>query len=785
MKAHLLSLLLVSLLLLCGKASAQSKVLYDQSRLETIAISSFTNPELSRLVQELGRDNHHRSGKLVLPVQFELQEKITRDGDQLLLAASIKNVQVREQVFFQDFDVADALTPSVVHAKVELLGKEDKVLQVFDVSGKAIKYDVATFLVQTSVKDTSAFTGFKLRVVERKLGFSGENQTALQTRLSLINRYYAADARLAQLTRELQTINPNDLDRLELQMTRLTDLERELDHLYDNRLDRELELNRRDPVQLRRRVKDLNYAFKERRVALDQMWARLPEIYYNRGLELAMNGNAGGGREFFERSLKANPAFAPAHLQIARLDFKAGFLKEAGQRTRDLLNRMQVDPETYRFGQELALDIQNEYVHNGESFNNQGKYSQALQQFEEARDFCRGISSLKCRPDLWEEGIAFAKNGIYDNLLQDGKQALHQKNLAQAEKLAKEAQKYARNNKTAIDSDAAATSLLRDVQQQVYQGLMADGRKALQQKQYNAALQAFDKGKNLASDFGLAPQSDADQLLRQAARPVIMEKIAEGQLQANANKLPQARSSAAEVTNLQIRYGLVNDKELDGKFRTLSQGIFSQECANAQAEYDQHYQQALQLSSERKFAQAAAELDKALASSKGNGGCAISSATAEVELTRIDAPAHYQELLQKTNAFISQNNMGSAVKVYVEAVQHFEAAEVGRFGLGHESLLAFALDHENKAFIAEVAKYAATTGDATGAIDLVKRLVFKNYTKYNLNQLQEQIGEQLATVDAQANPKADYKQLANMYTGGSKDLKKLNKAYQKQFKKLT
>jgi tetratricopeptide (TPR) repeat protein len=785
MKAHLLSFFLVSLLLWSSQAGAQSKVLYEQNRLETLTLSSFENAELAAIATDLGKTNTHRSGKLLLPLEFDQQEKITREGDLLLLRVGVKNMRVREQVLYRDFDFADLLTPTVLFAKVQLLGKEDKILQTIEVSNKAIGQDGSSVLVQTSVRDTSGFDGFKLRVVEKKLSFSSDNRSAVQQRIAQIKRYYDTDARLAQLSRDLQTINPNDIDHLGQQIDRFKKMEHALHRLLDNRLDRELDLNRHDPIQLKRRGKDLENRFGERRLALDQMWARLPEIFYTRGLELAMNGNARAGREFFERSLQANPAFAPSHLQLARLDYKEGYLKEASQRTRELLNRMQVDPETHRFGQELALDIQNAYVRQGEQLNNQGKYRQALEQFEQARDFCRGISSLRCRSELWEEGIAFAKSGIYDNLLRDGRQALNQRNLGQAEKLAKEAQQYARTNKTAIDSDAAAVTLLREVQQQVYLNHMADGRGALQRSQFKAALQAFEQGKSLASDFNLTVQPDADHLLRQAARPVILEMIAQGQSQANANQLAQARTVAGQITNLQIRYGLINDKVLDGKFRDLSKGIFSQECANAQVAYDQHYQRSLQYSKERNFAQAAAELDLALASAKNNGGCAISPATAEVELTRIDAPAHYQELLQKANSLISQNNMSEAVKIYQEAGRHFEAREVSRFVMSHAPLLTYALGQENKGFAVEVAKHAAASGDATGAIALVKRLATLKYSTYNLNQLQEHIGEQLAIRDVQTNPKANYKAQAEAYTNGSKDLKKLRKAYEKKFKKLT
>ena len=96
-------------------------------------------------------------------------------------------------------------------------------------------------------------------------------------------------------------------------------------------------------------------------------------------------------------------------------------------------------------------------------------------------------------------------------------------------------------------------------------------------------------------------QADAVSLTRQAAKPVLLAKIGVAEQQAIGNLLAQARTAAGEVSAMQVKYGLVNDKELDVKFRGLSQRIFSQECQNAQTAYDQHYRTALQLSSEKKF----------------------------------------------------------------------------------------------------------------------------------------------------------------------------------------
>ncbi|WP_192823296.1 hypothetical protein [Rufibacter sp. LB8] len=782
MKARVLPFLLV--LLFWGEmAAGQSKVIYDQQRTENFTLRSSENPDLRQMAVELERTL--RSQQMALLVAAEWQERIARDGHQLKLEVSVKNVQVKERVFYQEFDFSQELTPTVVGGKVQLLGPEGKVLQTYDLGNKTLGKNGAAMVLQATFADTSAFAGFKLKVVESRLGFSTANRSAVKERVELVRRYYAADARLSLLARDLQTVNPNDLDRLAQHSERLRAMEAELSGLLSQHLTQELELNQRDPVQLRRRVRELDDRFKGRRVALDQMWARLPEIYYNRGLEMAVNGNARAGREFFERSLQANPAFAPSHLQLARLDLQAGYVKESALRTKDLLNRMQVDPETHRYAQELALDIQNTYVRHGEQLNNQGKFEQALAQFEQARDFCRGISSLRCRPELWERGMTFAVNGIYDDLLQDGKSALNQRNLAQAEKLAKQAQLYARNNKASIDSDAAAQNLMLDVQEQVYLSLMASGRKTLQAQKYAEALASFEKAKSVALDYKLTEQPEANTLVKQAAKPVILAQIADGQQEASANRLSKARTIANQVNSLQIKYNLVSDKELDAGFRALSQRIFSQECANAQASYDQLYQKALVFSNGKEFAKAAQELERAIAAAKENAGCAIPSATAEVELIRIDAPAHYQEQLQKVNNLVNQNKMAEAVQLYLQAGAEFEEDNVASFGLANESLVALALRHDNKGFIAEIARHLSANGNSVDAISLVRRLVALKYTKYNLNQLQEKIAEQLAIKDAQANPKADYKALANSYTGGAKELKTLNKAYQKKFKKLT
>ncbi|QHL88760.1 hypothetical protein GU926_15520 [Nibribacter ruber] len=784
MKARLHFLVFTALLLLSGQAMAQSKVIYDQKRHESVAISSIDNQTLARMAEELEMPSNRRT-RLLLPIEFEQQERITKSGGQITLSVQVRNVRVRDRVPYRGFDMAQAFDPSVMSAKVQLLGREDKVLQTITVASKDINRDGSAELVQATIQDTSAFEGYKLRVIDRNLDFSARNRNAVSERIGLVKEYYEMDNRLAQLSRELQAINPNDIDYLAQHKDRLISLQANLDRLERKNLDRELDLNQNDPIQLRRKMKDLAYQFKERALALDQMYARLPEIFYSRGLELAMNGNVRGGRDFFMRSIQANPAFAPSHLQLARLDLKEGYVKEAGQRTRDILNGMQPDPETYRFAQELALDIQNDYVREGERLNNQGKYREALQEFEDAREFCRSISSLRCRPELWDRGIAQAKNGIYDNYLKAGQQALAQKQLGQAEKIARDAQAFAQQNKTAIGDDVDARNLMREVQQQYYANFMADGRKALQAKQFSNALTAFEKAKDKALDYQLKEQADAVSLTRQAAKPVLLAKIGVAEQQALGNLLAQARTAAGEVSAMQVKYGLVNDKDLDVKFRGLSQRIFSQECQNAQSAYDQYYRTALQLSSEKKFYLAANALEEAIASARENGGCAISSATADVELTRIDAPARYQEMLIQVDALVSKGQMAEAVQTYLQAGQQYQDADLARFGLVHAQLVNFGVQHANKTFIAEVTKYAAANAEPVAAIDLLKRLIVLDYSGYNLNKLQELVGEQLATRDAQANPKANYKAMAETYTAGNKDLKKLNKAYQKKFKKLT
>ncbi len=772
-------------LLLCsGAAHAKSSVLFEEKKKETITLSSFQNRELGALVAELGKTNTHRSGNVQLPVEFERHLKISREYNTVHVTASVDEFWVSQKILFQEFDFADALTPTTWTSKIELLGPDGKVLQTFNVQNRSINSTGKTVLVQTSFQDSTSFRNYKLKVVEQNLGFSSENQKALQKRLALVKQYYQAETRLAQLARDLQAINPTDVDQLPRQSDNLAVLEQALDHAFRGGLDRGLDLDKHDPLQLKRKFRDLDGRFRERRLVIEQTYARLPEIFYSRGLELAMNRNLTAARVYFERSVQANPAFAPAHVQLARLDLSSGYLPEAAQRTKEILNRLQPDPETFRFAQEVALDIQNAYVRQAEALNDQGKFAQALQQFEAARDYCRSISSLRCRTELWENGMGIAKTGIYNQLLQDARQALRQSRLDQAAQLTQEAQQYARSNQTAIATDAEAQRLMRDIQQQVYQHTMTDGRKALREKQFSQALAAFEKAKAGALAYSLNPEPLAENLLRQAAKPVLLAQIADGRKYASLNQLPQARAQATQINNLLVKYGLVNDRDLDFNFRALSKAIFSQECANAQIAVDQFYQKAQQLSAQGKFEQAALELDKAIAGAQENGSCGISSAAAEAELTRIDAPARYQELVSEAKALMAKTQTGQALKVYQDAETHFVEHGVARFGLRDVGLVEFALASQDKCFLAEVARHAASHGKATDAIVILKKLSDLKLARYNRNKLQVLIGEALAIRDAGDNRNANYKQMAAAYIGGAKDLKKLEKAYLKKFKKL-
>lgn len=512
-----------------------------------------------------------------------------------------------------------------------------------------------------------------------------------------------------------------------------------------------------------------------------QLWS----CSYNRGTILFTKGDYTAAQGYFIKSLEVNPKFAPSHLQLARLDFVNGYIYEAADRARNLLTTMRVDPETATSAMALAYDIYSTFISEGNSSTTNGHYEDALSAYAEAKKLCNTISGLRCNTTALHDGEARAAYGLYKRIIEDGKKSLVRNDLATAERLAEEAISFQQDYDFALHNVKEAAELLKQVKYQLYLQAIDKGKSYLVHKNYNAALNQFEAAGNLEREYAFSPMRELPLLAQKAAKPVLIAMLAEGYQQALDNQLAKARTMVSEAVDMQVRYALQQDKDVQNKYDLLRERIITQECMNAQAAYDRHFQNANELIREKKFISADLAYQAAIKVADDNATCHVASFTAKDSREHIASAVAYQQMLEDANRFVSSSRYKEAIETYNKAEKHYQVNGISKYGLVHASLFEFARNSKKLPFTAAVVNYFAVLGEEQASIDLLTSLLENGYAKGKTKKVQEQLGKQLAAKDAQRDTQGELKELAINYTNGLKSLKKLGKAYQKELKRLT
>lgn len=771
-------------------AQAQHKILFEEKTSEAYQLkySSSNQAPLQGLLQVLEQHqvttaNGRPPRKPELTLRFMQQAQVIDAGEVLHLKVQLMKPELSGSTQYKDFHLGDALLPARYKAQVKLLNAKGEVVHKYT---RAVEMQAnGAELLAVQLPDTAANQNYRLLVEQEELEYQAKDVTELRERLRLVQAYYTADVRVLQALQEVSRIRPDDIDRLTFQNRQLQELERSYTYLKDENLPQKLNLKQQDPQRLTYKLKQLEEVLQERRKAINYSFATLDEQFYNRGLGLLQNGNGSAAQAYFAKAVDANPHFAPAHVQLARLDLRNGYLREATNRTLDVLIRMRTDPHTKNMAIALAHEVYLAHLSKGNGHTSEGYYQEALEAYAAARDFCGAVGGLRCNLQVLNDGEAKAAGGLYRTMLEQGKKLLAQQDLQEAERVANEALRFQRQYDYALHNAGGATELLGQVKFQYYLLMIDKGKQALAQQQYQAALTHFEEAEELEQNYTLAPVRELRQLAQRAAKPVLLAMLRQGYEQAMQNNLSGARSISAKVNTLQERHALVQDKEVQQQYTLLRERIFTQECANAQANYDKHFRNAQALEHEQKFIAADQAYSAAIQAAEENQACAIASFTAQDARAVIAAAVAYQRQLEQANYSISRKKYTDATIAYEEARKLYLAREVNKFGLDHISLYNFAKGHRTKDFTAAVVGFYIGMGEEQVALDLLKELLAGGYRKGKTKKVQQQLGQQLAQRDVQQGQPQDAKQQAAKYSQSNRNLKKLRKAYEKERKRLS
>lgn len=423
--------------------------------------------------------------------------------------------------------------------------------------------------------------------------------------------------------------------------------------------------------------------------------------------------------------------------------------------------------------------IYNGFIQEGNNYNKNRKFEQAISQFKLAENLCSKYETVNCTENI-NKGIFTAKTGIYSQMLNNADFACKQNNIEKAENLITKANNYCSFNN--LRKESRADYIFLNIKQKKYDNLIKQAEKENQRNKYANSLNLLDKAKEIENTYKIKQNFKLDNLINKNANLFCLKKIKLGILEAEKNNLDRARYLYSESSKV-IQFYKLNNSETLKIAAELKAKIFTQECNNLQNEYNTKYRQAIDLIIDKQFERAYNLLFEAIQITSKIPDCGISAETANTKRKEILPVVTYKKKKNEVRQKVNYRAFSEAINLYLEAGKHFISNNLDKFNISHAPLFEF-ISNSNSEFINYGVNYFLNSYELDNSLQLLEILFSRSYPASRTKEQQTKLGEQLAIADFQQNPNANMKENFRNYTQKRTWFRFLKRAYKKKWKQL-
>mgnify|MGYP003687594293 CR=1 FL=1 len=844
MKAHL-RILLVGIIACLGQvASAQSLIFYENTRSEAYLVKlngggpsqGITN----HFIEQIANGSNKAANNTEYILTADESVRLTKvNPQQYDVKVTLGNFRFSGDTQYRAFQMQEFLRPTAVKFTLERVNKAGQVLERFPFEEVALNGEPTLIANFRGTDSTGLFQDCSVRIADKQFIIDKIARGNFDQRTILIDDCYNGVPSLEALYTDFRTINPGDFEHIDVQQRNLDELVVRLNRIGSVDYPTVLGLAQADPVGYLRRFQE-NTAFAQQlQTQIDQTRSEIPQRYYQRGLAFLEATNPAAAKADFTKAIRLSPRYGAPHLELARMSYREGDIKAAQTKLIYIAKECPADGQTAQGLPTLSNTIYLNHIGNADYANKQKQFPKALVALDEASEMCNNLP-IECSAAL-EAQTKLAHVGIFQSKIDTARLALSQGQLEKAEAKAGEAIAYQKKRPAYIPLADAAVAVERDAQTRIYQrfliqanalagqgklveaeteaknaiayqaahsanipspsagqgvlnkimdlrylDLINRGMAQNQAKSHRAALDLFQEALDIEAKFPVTKSPSLMKMAQDNAKPLALAMVPEGLQLAKSNKLPASREVNNDFKALVERYQIGGDAEIATGTQSLRDAIFSQECANAQGDFDGAMNGAVTQIRLKRFIEANDAYVQALQIAVDQAQCGIDVTEAHKGKADIADAVKFQQLLLSSQTAIDRAEHKVAIDTYDQASEVFESKGLAsKFGLEHASLREYILGSGRNQFVRYGSDYMTAIGDLDGGLALIHKAASMGVSKKSLKPIMIRLGIELAKRDASAGMTADPKAKGLEYSQGKKLLKKLYKSYVKQRKRLS
>jgi len=429
--------------------------------------------------------------------------------------------------------------------------------------------------------------------------------------------------------------------------------------------------------------------------------------------------------------------------------------------------------------QKIAV-LYRRYLERGNKLTYNKKYTQAINEYDNAARVCNGYHQINCS-DALAKGYNKARSGIYYSYLANAEKSFRTGQNEDAETFADKAIRY--RKKYDLKQSTKEDRLFLDIKQAIYNNYISKGNNLSTSGRYQDALDQFKRAEKIQSEFSIRKNLKLTEYINTAAEELVLEIIASGKNKVKVNDLEKARELYKESKILSEKYGVENNPKVHQAKTELKKLIFKRECINAQNAYDIIASDAFNLMNSRKYIEADNKFTEALNHAKKYSQCEIDIKKVATKKDYIYPVVKYLKDLESVQNYLQRKNYKSAVGTYISAERYYEVQKIKEYGINHILLFDF-IQKSYSDFIIYAVGFYTHNKEYDKALDLLRELSRRQTKSKYTKEMQTVLATETASKDFRIDPKGNYKSYIVKYTGGNKFFKYFKKAYKKQWKNL-
>ncbi len=766
-------------------AFSQTPIIFDRTKTQSYLLSYINGGDQSQhIVNDMLRIISSTMNKPVhqTRIHLDVDEHVwaTRNGRKINVYVSYEQVRLTGDLFYKGFEMGDEMVPSNYSFECVLKRKNGQELKRFKIDDAQFRFHNSENRFEYS--DTVSNGEYQLEVLSRDFKYRNQAFDRFRDKCQMVDQYYGAEGEIASCYGIAEVMNTENFRQINYTQQQLDVLISRVNRVESAPFWHALNVRSYDPIHIFPKLEDTKRRIGEVQKNINYVRTNLHRYYFESGLQSFNSNKRNDARNDFRQSASIDLQYAQPIYYLALMDYQDGDAGASMSRLSSLFSLSSVDNDIYAQATQLARSVESAKVAEVKRQISHQLYASALTNLDDIAAFCQKIRNYNCNDSLYILR-SDAHNATYQSYLYNAQCDLTGAKYDDATLAINNAMAYQSQNNSFITSNEQAITLMQKVKSEHYAALVKRGRTLITSKDYKNAFESLNKASDIEQNYNVKRDKQLNDLLRKAKLELLFVDADVAQKMVQSNNLPRAREILLAIISDQTKYQLKDNARLNQNVTNLKQSIFSQQCMNAQAEYDGVIDTANVFVAKKDFITALNTFQRAKAVADKNSDCQLNTDSATIGINYTQNPAKYQQDYKKATQRANSNDFSGATSAYVALTDFYQKNNLSDYAIEHKTLTQF-ISQYNVNYQLWGATYMVNNQDYESTLTLLNLLKQKKYSRSKTKAIQVALANGFALLDYKANPSVNAKVKVLEYTKDDSWFKYFAKQYQKQIKSL-